>query len=199
MGKVIAEAEAEVEKCAFACDYYAENAARFLADEPFPSDVPGSFAAFEPLGVVLAVMPWNFPLWQVFRFAAPAPMAGNAGLLTHASNVCGCALAIERILHDAGVPQDVFRALLVGSGRVASIIEAPEVAAVTLTGSTPAGRSVARAAGAALKKTVLELGGSDPYLVLADAELELAVESCAASRLINCGPRRTATQSVHVL
>ncbi|PYQ21561.1 MAG: succinate-semialdehyde dehydrogenase, partial [Acidobacteria bacterium] len=145
------------------------------------------YVVFEPLGVVLAVMPWNFPLWQVFRFAAPALMAGNPGLLKHASNVSGCALAIERVLHDAGIPPAVFRTLLVGSGRVASIIESAEVAAVTLTGSTPAGRAVGRAAGAALKKTVLELGGSDPYLVLEDADLDLAVESCVASRLINGG------------
>ncbi len=187
MGKPLAQGRAEAEKCAWVCDYYAEEGAGFLAPETIPTDASRSYAAFEPLGVVLAVMPWNFPLWQVFRFAAPALMAGNAGLLKHASNVSGCALAIERVLHDAGIPPAVFRSLLVGSGRVASIIEAPEVAAVTLTGSTPAGRSVARAAGAALKKTVLELGGSDPYLVLEDADLELAVESCVASRLINGG------------
>ncbi len=199
MGKPLAQGRAESEKCAWVCDYYAEEGAGFLAPEAVATDASRSYAAFEPLGVVLAVMPWNFPLWQVFRFAAPALMAGNAGLLKHASNVCGCALAIERILHDAGVPQDVFRALLVGSGRVASIIEAPEVAAVTLTGSTPAGRSVARAAGAALKKTVLELGGSDPYLVLEDADLELAVESCVASRLINGGQSCIAAKRFIVL
>jgi succinate-semialdehyde dehydrogenase/glutarate-semialdehyde dehydrogenase len=187
MGKPLVQGRAEAEKCAWVCDYYAEEGAGFLAPETIATDASRSYAAFEPLGVVLAVMPWNFPLWQVFRFAAPALMAGNAGLLKHASNVSGCALAIERVLHDAGVPPAVFRTLLVGSGRVASIIEAPEVAAVTLTGSTPAGRAVGRAAGAALKKTVLELGGSDPYLVLEDADLELAVESCVASRLINGG------------
>ena len=199
MGKPLAQGRAESEKCAWVCDYYAEEGAGFLAPEAVTTDASRSYAAFEPLGVVLAVMPWNFPLWQVFRFAAPALMAGNAGLLKHASNVCGCALAIEKVLHDAGIPKDVFRTLLVGSGRVASIIEAPEVAAVTLTGSTPAGRSVARAAGAALKKTVLELGGSDPYLVLEDADLELAVESCVASRLINGGQSCIAAKRFIVL
>jgi len=187
MGKPLAQGRAEAEKCAWVCDYYAEEGAGHLAPEPIATDASRSYVAFEPLGVVLAVMPWNFPLWQVFRFAAPALVAGNPGLLKHASNVSGCALAIERVLHDAGIPPAVFRTLLVGSARVASIIESPEVAAVTLTGSTPAGRAVGRAAGAALKKTVLELGGSDPYLVLEDADLELAVESCVASRLINGG------------
>ena len=187
MGKPLAQGRAEAEKCAWVCDYYAEEGAGHLAPETIATDASRSYVAFEPLGVVLAVMPWNFPLWQVFRFAAPALVAGNPGLLKHASNVSGCALAIERVLHDAGIPPAVFRTLLVGSARVASIIESPEVAAVTLTGSTPAGRAVGRAAGAALKKTVLELGGSDPYLVLEDADLELAVESCVASRLINGG------------
>src|SRR5437867_4029966 len=187
MGKPLAQGRAEAEKCAWVCDYYAEEGAGHLAPEPIATDASRSYVAFEPLGVVLAVMPWNFPLWQVFRFAASALVAGNPGLLKHASNVSGCALAIERVLHDAGIPPAVFRTLLVGSARVASIIESPEVAAVTLTGSTPAGRAVGRAAGAALKKTVLELGGSDPYLVLEDADLELAVESCVASRLINGG------------
>src|SRR6266568_9605565 len=143
MGKLKNAALAEVDKCALGCRYYADHGAAFMADEPVKTDAARSMIRYQPLGVVLAVMPWNFPLWQVFRFAAPALMAGNAGLLKHASNVSGCALAIERILHDAGIPPAVFRALLVGSGRVASIIEAPEVAAVTLTGSTPAGRSVA--------------------------------------------------------
>ena len=187
MGKPLAQGRAEAEKCAWVCDYYAEEGAGHLAPEPIATDASRSYVAFEPLGVVLAVMPWNFPLWQVFRFAAPALVAGNPGLLKHASNVSGCALAIERVLHDAGIPPAVFRTLLVGSGRVASIIESAEVAAVTLTGSTPAGCAVGRAAGAALKKTVLELGGSDPYLVLEDADLDLAVESCVASRLINGG------------
>jgi succinate-semialdehyde dehydrogenase/glutarate-semialdehyde dehydrogenase len=187
MGKPLAQGRAETEKCASVCDYYAEQAAGFLAPETIATDASKSYVAFEPLGVVLAVMPWNFPLWQVFRFVAPGLMAGNAGLLKHSSNVSGCALAIEGILHDAGFPAALFRALLVGSARVAAIIESPEVAAVTLTGSTPAGQSVARTAGAVLKKTVLELGGSDPYLVLEDADLEAAAETCAASRLINGG------------
>jgi succinate-semialdehyde dehydrogenase/glutarate-semialdehyde dehydrogenase len=187
MGKPLAQGRAEADKCAWVCDYYAENAERFLLPEPVATDASKSFVAFNPLGVVLAVMPWNFPLWQVFRFLAPGVMAGNAGVLKHASNVSGCALAIEAIVHDAGFPKALFRTLLVGSARVGGIIEAPEVAAVTLTGSTPAGRAVAGKAGALLKKTVLELGGSDPYLVLEDADLEAAAESCVASRLINSG------------
>jgi succinate-semialdehyde dehydrogenase/glutarate-semialdehyde dehydrogenase len=187
MGKPVAQGRAEADKCAWVCDHYAEHAEGFLAPEDAPSDASRSYVACEPLGPVLAVMPWNFPLWQVFRFAAPALMAGNVGLLKHASSVSGCALAIERTLRDAGVPPGAFRALLVGSARVASLVEAAEVVAVTLTGSTPAGRAVAARAGACLKKTVLELGGSDPYLVLEDADLERAAEACAASRLINGG------------
>ncbi len=187
MGKPLAPGRAEVEKCAGTCRFYADNAERFLADEPVETDAARSFVAYNPLGPVLAVMPWNFPFWQVFRFAAPALMAGNVGLLKHASNVSGCALAIEEVFRGAGFPEPAFRAVLVGSERVAAIIEAPEVKAVTLTGSTPAGQSVASRAGAVLKKTVLELGGSDPYVILEDADLELAAETCAASRLINSG------------
>jgi succinate-semialdehyde dehydrogenase/glutarate-semialdehyde dehydrogenase len=187
MGKPLAQGRAEVEKCAWVCDYYADNAAAFLASEEIATDAARSFVAYRPLGLVLAVMPWNFPLWQVFRFAAPALMAGNAGVLKHSSNVMGCALAIESVFHDAGVPPDLFRTLVIGSSRVGEVIAAPEVKAVTLTGSGPAGRSVAAAAGAALKKTVLELGGSDPYVVLEDADLELAAETCVNSRLINSG------------
>ena len=187
MGKPVAQGRAEADKCAWVCDHYAEHAERLLAPEDAPTDASRSYVAFEPLGPVLAVMPWNFPLWQVFRFAAPALMAGNVGLLKHASNVCGCALAIEGILHEAGLAPGAFRALLVGSARVAALVEAAEVVAVTLTGSTPAGRAVAARAGACLKKTVLELGGSDPYVVLEDADLERAAEACAASRLINGG------------
>jgi succinate-semialdehyde dehydrogenase / glutarate-semialdehyde dehydrogenase len=187
MGKPLAQGRAEADKCASVCDYYALNAERLLTAEPAESDAWKSYVAFEPLGVVLAVMPWNFPFWQVFRFAAPALAAGNVGLLKHASNVPGCALAIEDLLHTAGVPRDAFRALLVGSDRVAELVEARQVAAVTLTGSGPAGRAVAAKAGSCLKKTVLELGGSDPYVVLDDADLELAAETCAASRLINGG------------
>jgi len=187
LGKPVSQGAAEAEKCASACDFYAEHAARLLAPEPAPSDASQSYVAFEPLGVVLAVMPWNFPLWQVFRFAAPALMAGNAALLKHASNVTGCALAIEEIRHASGVPPAAFRALVVPSSRVAGLIEAPEVAAVTITGSTPAGRAVAAKAGECLKKSVLELGGSDAYVVLEDADLEATAETCAASRLINGG------------
>jgi succinate-semialdehyde dehydrogenase/glutarate-semialdehyde dehydrogenase len=187
MGKPLAQGRGEAEKCAWVCEYYADAAEGFLTPEPVKTDATTSYVAFAPLGVVLAVMPWNFPLWQVFRFVAPGLMAGNAGLLKHSSNVCGSALAIEEILRDAGFPPGLFRTLLVGSSRVAGIIESPLVRAVTLTGSTPAGQAVAAKAGALLKKTVLELGGSDPYLVLEDADLELAAESCAASRLINSG------------
>jgi succinate-semialdehyde dehydrogenase/glutarate-semialdehyde dehydrogenase len=187
MGKPVAQGRGEAEKCAWVCEYYADHAEAFLSPEPVDTDATRSFVAFEPLGVVLAVMPWNFPFWQVFRFAAPGLMAGNAGVLKHASNVCGSALAIEEVFRDAGFPEDLFRTLLVGSGRVAGIIEAPEVKAVTLTGSTPAGRSVAARAGAVLKKAVLELGGSDPYLVLEDADLLPTVDACVSSRLINGG------------
>jgi len=187
MGKPVTQGRAEAEKCASVCEFYAERAQALLANESAPSDARDSYVAFEPLGVVLAVMPWNFPLWQVFRFAAPALMAGNVGLLKHASNVTGCALAIEELLDAAGLPRAVFRALVVPSSRVATLIEAPEVAAVTITGSTPAGRAVASTAGAQLKKSVLELGGSDAYVVLEDADLDAAAEICAASRLINGG------------
>jgi succinate-semialdehyde dehydrogenase/glutarate-semialdehyde dehydrogenase len=187
MGKPVAQGRAEADKCAWVCEHYAEHAERLLAPEAAETDASRSYVAFEPLGPVLAVMPWNFPLWQVFRFAAPALAAGNVGLLKHASNVSGCALAVEQILHGAGVPREAFRTLLVGSTRVAALVEAPEVAAVTLTGSTPAGRAVAARAGACLKKSVLELGGSDPYVVLEDADLEHAAETCAAARLLNGG------------
>lgn len=187
MGKPVVQARAEVDKCAWVCDYYAENAESFLAPEIIETDAEKSFVAFEPLGVVLAVMPWNFPFWQVFRFAAPALMAGNTGVLKHASNVQGCALAIEEVIREAGYPEDVFRALLIGSSAVAPVIEHPRVTAVTLTGSTPAGQAVAQQAGLLLKKTVLELGGSDPYVILEDADLEMAVENCVIGRMINNG------------
>lgn len=187
MGKPIVQARAEIDKCAWVCDYYAENAESFLTPEVIETDARRSFVAFEPLGVVLAIMPWNFPFWQVFRFAAPALMAGNTGVLKHASNVQGCALAIEEIIRDAGYPRDAFRTLSIGSGAVARVIEHPLVKAVTLTGSTPAGQAVAQQAGALLKKTVLELGGSDPYVVLEDADLECTIESCVIGRMINNG------------
>jgi len=181
------EARAEVEKCAAGCEHYARAAEKYLADEIIGTDASKSYAAFRPLGVVLAVMPWNFPFWQVFRFLAPALMAGNAGLLKHASNVPGCALAIEQIVREAGFPPDLFRTLLIGSRQVDRVIGHPRVMAVTLTGSTPAGKAVARKAGEALKKSVLELGGSDPYIVLEDADLDAAASVCAAGRLQNCG------------
>jgi len=187
MGKPMREGRAEVEKCAWVCEHYAEHGEAFLASEEAPSDARRSFVSFRPLGPVLAVMPWNFPLWQVFRFAAPAIMAGNAGLLKHASNVPGSALAIEDVFREAGLPSGVFTTLLVGSARVADLIADRRVAAVTLTGSTPAGRAVAAASGRALKKTVLELGGSDPFVVLADADLEAAARIGAQSRLLNGG------------
>jgi succinate-semialdehyde dehydrogenase/glutarate-semialdehyde dehydrogenase len=187
MGKRVADGAAEAEKCAWVSEFYADEAERFLAPEPVATDAARSYVAFEPLGVVLAVMPWNFPLWQVFRFLAPALMAGNAALLKHASNVTGCALAIESLLREAGLPPDVFRTLLLPSAGVADVIAHPAVAAVTLTGSTPAGRAVAAKAGECLKKTVLELGGSDPYLVLADADLASAIDTCVRSRLVNAG------------
>jgi succinate-semialdehyde dehydrogenase/glutarate-semialdehyde dehydrogenase len=187
MGKPLKQGEAEVEKCAWVCEYYADNAQRFLAPEDVKTDAKRSYVAFKPLGVVLAVMPWNFPLWQVYRFAAPGLMAGNVGLLKHASNVPGCALAIEDMLRAAGFPEGTFRTLLIPSKAVKDVIEHPLVRAVTLTGSTPAGREVASQAGHVLKKTVLELGGSDAYLVLRDADLEHAAKTCVESRLINAG------------
>lgn len=188
MGKPIAQGEAEVEKCAWTCDYYADNAERFLADEPVPFDERWeAMVVFRPLGCILAVMPWNFPLWQVFRFAAPALMAGNTAVLKHASNVCGCAVEIERIFREAGAPDGVFQTLLITSKQVESVIANPVVQAVTLTGSAPAGSAVAATAGKHLKKTVLELGGSDPYVVLADCDFERTVETCVTSRLINSG------------
>lgn len=187
MGKPIKQGIAEAEKCALGCDYYADNAEAHLAPELVKTEASKSYVAFEPLGVVLAVMPWNFPFWQVFRFAAPALMAGNTGVLKHASNVPGCATAIEDVFRQAGFPRGVFRTLLIGSRQVKAVIENPLVSAVTLTGSTPAGKAVAAQAGAVLKKTVLELGGSDPYIILEDADLDYTVNTCATSRLINSG------------
>ena len=187
MGKPFKQGVAEAEKCALGCDYYADSAEAHLAPEIVKTEASKSYVAFEPIGVVLAVMPWNFPFWQVFRFAAPALMAGNTGVLKHASNVPGCAIAIEDVFVQAGFPKGVFRTLLIGSRQVKSVIEHRLISAVTLTGSTPAGKAVAAQAGAVLKKTVLELGGSDPYIVLEDADLEHAVNTCATSRLINSG------------
>ncbi len=187
MGKPLAQGRSEVEKCAWVCRYYAEHAETFLCNEPVATDAHHSFVTFQPLGIVLAVMPWNFPFWQVFRFAAPGLMAGNVALLKHASNVPQCAVAIEEAFCSAGFPPNVFTNLLVGSRRVADIIQHPHVAAVTLTGSTAAGQEVARVAGGALKKTVLELGGSDPYLILKDADVDQAVKACVTARLLNGG------------
>ncbi len=187
MGKPLAQGRGEVEKCALVCEYYARQGEAFLAPQPIATEARSSYVAFNPLGVVLAVMPWNFPMWQVYRFAAPALMAGNGGLLKHAANVQGSAVAMEQLWRDAGLPEGLFANIAVGSARVAEIIRAPQVAAVTLTGSTPAGKAVAGVAASVLKPSVLELGGSDPYLVLADADLELAAKACVASRLINTG------------
>lgn len=187
MGKPVKDGRAEAEKCAWACDYYADHAEQFLQPEVIKTDAHKSFVTFQPLGVVLAIMPWNFPFWQVFRFAAPTLMAGNAGVLKHASNVPGCALAIEAIFQQAGFPDHLFATLLIGSSQIDAVLEHPLVTAATLTGSTPAGTAVAKKAGALVKKTVLELGGSDAYIVLADADLEAAVTTCVTSRLINAG------------
>ncbi|MEJ2565000.1 MAG: NAD-dependent succinate-semialdehyde dehydrogenase [Gammaproteobacteria bacterium] len=187
MGKLGREARAEVEKCALACDYYAEHAPAFVADEVIASDAGKSLVAYQPLGTVLAIMPWNFPLWQVFRFAAPALAAGNTALLKHASNVPQCALAIERVFADAGFPAAVFRTLMIGAAQTEQLIADSRVHAVTLTGSEAAGRRVAAAAGAHLKKSVLELGGSDAFIVLADADLEVAVRTAVLSRFQNAG------------
>jgi succinate-semialdehyde dehydrogenase / glutarate-semialdehyde dehydrogenase len=187
MGKPLKDAIAEVEKCAKACRYYADHAAEFLKDEAVESDASRSLIAYQPLGVVLAVMPWNFPFWQVFRFLAPALMAGNAGVLKHASNVPQCALAIEEIIREAGFPEGVFHTLLVESKAVNEIIENPIVKAVTLTGSEGAGSKVAAKAGSEIKKTVLELGGSDPFIVLDDADLESAAATAVKSRMVNTG------------
>ncbi|WP_114229023.1 MULTISPECIES: NAD-dependent succinate-semialdehyde dehydrogenase [Sphingomonas] len=188
MGKTLTEGRAEIEKCAFHCDWFADHAEHYLAEEPVDLGTDAeAFVTFNPIGVVLAVMPWNFPFWQVIRFAAPALMAGNGALLKHASNVPGCALAIEQVLHDAGVPKDLFRTLILPSKEVAALIEDEHVAAVTLTGSVPAGKSVATAAGGVLKKCVLELGGSDAYVVLEDADVAAAAKVAATARMVNGG------------
>ena len=187
MGKPLKAGVAEIDKCADVCDYYADNLENFLAVHEIRTDASNSYVAFEPLGVILAIMPWNFPFWQVFRFLAPALAAGNCAVLKHASNVPGCALAIEETLKESGFPEHVFQTLLVGSEAVNSIIENPMISAVTLTGSVDAGKKVAATAGSVLKKTVLELGGSDAYIILEDANLEQAAETCVNSRLINSG------------
>ena len=187
MGKPIRESRAEIEKCAWVCEYYAENGEKFLTPQFVKTEASKSFVTFQPLGVILAVMPWNFPFWQVFRFAAPTLMAGNVGILKHSSNVSGCSLVIEQIFRDAGFPKNIFRAILINSCKVVTVIENPKVKAVTLTGSTLAGKAVASKAGEMLKKSLLELGGSDPYIILEDADLQKAANSCSFSRLLNTG------------
>jgi len=187
MGKTIKSGISEAEKCASVCRYYAEQGAEFLKDVALTSDASHSFVRYQPLGIILAVMPWNFPFWQVFRFAAPALMAGNVGILKHASNVPQCALAIESILRRAGFPEGVFQSLLIGSDQVAQIVADDRVKAATLTGSEGAGASLASAAGKHLKKVVLELGGSDPFIVLESADLDTAISTAVTARMLNSG------------
>ncbi len=187
MGKIIRESKSEIEKCANACDYYADHAAELLKDQVIPSDASRSLIVFQPLGVILAVMPWNFPFWQVFRFAIPTLMAGNAAVLKHASNVPGCALAIEEIFSDAGFPTNLFRTLMIPSKDVKDVIANPHIAAATLTGSESAGSDVASVAGQHIKKTVLELGGSDAFIILEDADIEKTVKTAITARMINQG------------
>jgi succinate-semialdehyde dehydrogenase/glutarate-semialdehyde dehydrogenase len=186
MGKPLAEAEAEIEKCAWTCDHYAEHGPGYLADMPVASNAD-SYVVYDPLGVVLAIMPWNYPFWQFIRFAAPALVAGNGAILKHASNVPHCALALQQALVDAGVPAGLMSTVLIGSGRVNALIEDPRIAAVTLTGSTAVGKQVAAQAAGVLKKQVLELGGSDPFIVLADADVVAAARTAVKARFGNCG------------
>lgn len=187
MGKPLKEARAEVEKCAWVCEYYADNAEDFLQNEYIETDASQSYVSHEPLGIVFAIMPWNYPFWQVFRFAAPGLMAGNVAILKHAPNVPGCAQAIESIFLKAGFPEGLFTNLFITNDQASDIIKHRYVKAVTLTGSTRAGKAVAQQAGANLKKCVLELGGSDPYIILEDADIDLAIETAVASRLKNNG------------
>ncbi len=187
MGKPINQSRSEIEKCAWVCNYYAENAENHLKPVSYKSDFSKSYVQYEPIGPILAIMPWNFPFWQVFRFAAPNLVAGNTGILKHASNTMGCGIEIENIFREAGFPENVFRTLVTGSKPIENLIANDNIRGVTLTGSTPVGKKVAAAAGRAMKRTVFELGGSDPYIVLNDTDLDLAVSSCTAGRLINSG------------
>lgn len=203
MGKPLSQSRAEIEKCAATCDYFAANAERFLQPELIATDAQKSYVAFEPLGVVLGIMPWNFPFWQVFRCAIPTLLAGNTLLIKHAPSTTGCALAVQEVWQNAGLPEGVYQTLLIAAEnvpeRISMLIEHPIIKAVTLTGSTAAGKFVAAKAGVMLKKTVLELGGSDPYLILDDADLEYAAEVCAASRCINTGQSCIAAKRFIVL
>lgn len=187
MGKPYLQGISEIEKCAWVCDYYAENAQEQLSDFSIATEMNKSYISYQPIGTVLAIMPWNFPFWQVFRFAAPALMAGNVGLLKHSRNTMGCAIQIENVFKEAGFPEYCFKNLVIGSEPVANIIRHKLIAAVTLTGSSPVGQKVASVAGSCIKKTVLELGGSDPYIILEDANLSKAAEICTNARLINSG------------
>jgi len=187
MGKPLTQGIAEIEKCAWLCDYYSQNASNFLSPKNIETDNYKSFISFQPIGLVLGVMPWNFPFWQVFRFAVPSLTVGNGAVLKHASNVQGCASAIENCFIDAGYYENIFSNLCIPGNRVDTVIENPIIAAVTLTGSTPAGKAVAKKAGEYLKKTVLELGGSDPYVIFDDADIDLAVDACIAGRILNTG------------
>lgn len=187
VGKVFKEAQAEIEKCAMVCDYYALNAESFLQEEVIETDASNSYVCYQPLGTILAIMPWNFPFWQVFRFVAPVLMAGNTAVLKHASNVPGCSKAIEELIREAGFPENAFRSLLIGSDMVEAVINHKAIKAISLTGSTPAGKAVAEMAARVLKKCVLELGGSDPYIVLSDADILRAAQTCVVGRLFNAG------------
>ena len=187
MGKPLSQGIAEIDKCAWLCDYYRENAKEFLSSKDIDTNNFKSLVTFQPLGLIFGIMPWNFPFWQVFRFAIPSLTVGNGVILKHASNVQGCAAAIEKCFIDAGYYKNIFRNLRIPSTQVASVIENDNVAAVTLTGSTPAGQAVAKKAGECLKKTVLELGGSDPYVIFDDAYIETAVDACISGRILNTG------------
>lgn len=187
MGKLLSQGVMEIEKCAAVCRYYADNAEEFLEDEHIETELAESFVTYQPIGVILAVMPWNFPFWQAFRYAVPTLMAGNVCVLKHASNVTGCSLMIEKIFADAGFPKNAYRALLMQGKNMEDVIGNDHIRAVTLTGSEPAGKAVASAAAKKVKKSVLELGGSDPYIILEDADLDLAVKTCVQGRLLNAG------------